>query len=184
MQIAECLLILNEYGSCVPKKNITPAEAQFLVWSHQENARQMPIKDLMILDLIPVSEEELSTLDGNSLELSDEQLAKRVAVRGHVAHNDAIKSADSRTSAQEKLRLKGIYKPHSNDPKAMTVEKIWPGANSALPKNFSDVVDEEGRPVFGSDGSVLSAPVNTKSIEVDGEVITAEEIRELRKKAA
>ncbi len=178
MQIANCLLILNEYGSCVPKQNITPAEAQFLVWSHQENARQLPIKDLQILDLKEVSSDELDSLDG-ALDSADvDGQAKRADILARQAYNEKIIEADKRTSAQEKQRLKEFYKPHSQDAKAMTIEKVWPGANAQLPKDFVDVVDAEGRQVFDNDGSITAEAANTTSIEIDGVKYSAAQVKE------
>lgn len=49
MQLANCLLVLNEFKSSVPKKNITPAEAQFLVLAHSENAGQISVTQLKVL---------------------------------------------------------------------------------------------------------------------------------------
>lgn len=48
MQIANCNVILNEFKSTVPKKNITPAEAMLLIHMHKSNAGETPVVALQI----------------------------------------------------------------------------------------------------------------------------------------
>lgn len=48
MQVANCWLILDKYGSNVPKKNITPAELIILVKDRQDIIGKFPIHNLVV----------------------------------------------------------------------------------------------------------------------------------------
>ena len=134
MQIANCEIILNEFGSRVPKNNVTPAEVQMLIHMHGTNAGKFPIYGLKIV--------------------------------GEV----------KRTSTEEKQRLKGLYKPFSEDAKALTVERMWPGAVAKLPDKFNEVVDPEGRPCFTDTGEVK---VEEALIELGGKKYTKAELAQI-----
>jgi len=42
-------VVLNEFKSSVPKLNVTPAEVQFLVLAHSDNAGECAVKNLKII---------------------------------------------------------------------------------------------------------------------------------------
>jgi hypothetical protein len=70
MEIANCSLIIDPFGSNVPKLGITPAEAQFLIAEHGKRAGKCPIIDLQVTGSIErTSAQEKArlkaTYDGN-----------------------------------------------------------------------------------------------------------------------
>lgn len=107
MQIANCHLILNEFGSQVPKFNVTPAEVLYLIKQFQPLAGRLPIVDLKIV------------------------------------------GEEVRAGGAERNRLNAFYIDHKDDPKAVTVSRMWPGVNPTLPQTFGELCDdEEGKPYF------------------------------------
>lgn len=67
----------------------------------------------------------------------------------------------TRDDQSERKRLAEFYKPFSTDPKAITIEKVFPKGQK-LPQTFEEVTDVEGNKVFSKGGETHSVPVKTK----------------------
>lgn len=174
MQIANCKLILNEFKASVPKRDITPTEAQLLIHLHGENAGGLPLANLTIKN-----KKDVPTLTATS---NEEQ---KILHAKAIGRNTKVEEASKRTDQAERKRLAEHYKPFSTDPKAITIEKVFP-KGTKLPQTFEEVVDKEGGAVFRKDGSTIDSakPAEVKvevvqKIKVGDKEYTAEELAKL-----
>lgn len=95
------------------------------------------------------------------------------------------KDSTVRSDLEERKRLAEHYKPFSTDPKAITIEKVFP-KGTKLPQTFEEVVDKEGGAVFCKDGTTIDSakPAEVKvevvqKIKVGDKEYTAEELAKL-----
>lgn len=93
------------------------------------------------------------------------------------------KEDNQRSDQEERKRLATHYKPFSSDPKAITIEKVFPKTQK-LPQSFEEVTDVEGNKVFGKGGVLLTAAAPAKvelvqKIKVGDKEYTAEELAKL-----
>lgn len=86
----------------------------------------------------------------------------------------SITGSEERTSAAEKIRLAGIF-PQNRDPKLVSLEKLFPGANAKLPETFAEVVDQQGNKPFAKDGKIR----DTKKTVIGGKEYSQEELEKL-----
>lgn len=94
------------------------------------------------------------------------------------------KEGTTKSDIEVRKKLAEFYKPFSTDPKAITVEKVFP-KGTKLPQTFEEVIDVEGNAVFNKDGTLKSSvPVQIKTevvqkIKVGDKEYTAEELAKL-----
>lgn len=96
-----------------------------------------------------------------------------------------VKGTNTLTDKAELDRLKGHYRPFSPDPKALTLEKVFP-KGTKLPQTFAEVTDNDGNLVFDAKGAILGSQAVAEpkteiiqKIKVGDKEYTAEELAKL-----
>lgn len=84
-----------------------------------------------------------------------------------------------RTDKQELDRLAIHYRPFSPDPKALTLQKVFP-KGTKLPQTFAEVTDIDGNQVFSAKGETVAAPAEKH--KVGDKEYTIEELKALAAK--
>jgi len=90
-----------------------------------------------------------------------------------------VTGEETRSSADERLRLMTKYIARHEDKKRVTVESVWPGHNSRLPVRFDEVTDKEGKPLFTSTGDSLAKPTSGETMVIAGKVFTKADVEKL-----
>lgn len=102
--------------------------------------------------------------------------AGEMPIKSLVIQKEGITKSD----IEVRKRLAEFYKPFSTDPKAITVEKVFP-KGTKLPQTFEEVIDVEGNQVFGKDGALKSAAPVVATLKVDGITYTESDIAAAKK---
>lgn len=123
MQLANARIVLNREGTDVPRKNLTPAEAQLIKSLYEPIVGGNPITHLEVI---------------RDKEETPVQAAVIVSRDPDDPANQAKWKVRKRTPADEIRRLRSKYV-------GQAIEKFFPGMNPNMPETFEDAGFEENQ---------------------------------------
>lgn len=168
MQIGEATLVYNEFKSSLQKKDITPAEAQFLVLAFHELAGQCPIINLKVT---------------GEVKRTSQQELQRLATKYIKSHKDEKRVTLDKIwpgrNARLPERFDEVTDPDGNqvfDAKGTNLTKldtnapILIGGQSFTMEQLEALVAKNVKPIVKTDEELAAEESNSK-LEIDQDVV-------------